>query len=140
VRQVELAAQRGDVVYEGSVGPEAVAARVANSSVFVLPSLNEPFGNVLVQAFAAGVPVIATDSCHLAEEIRAREAAILVPDGAPQAIAKAVERLVADVDLYSALSAQGRQYYEEVFEPAKLGEHLANQVHDWLAVCPDPSR
>jgi glycosyltransferase involved in cell wall biosynthesis len=138
--RVESAAQRGDIVYEGAVRPETVAARVANSSVFVLPSLNEPFGNVLVQAFAAGVPVIATESCHLAAEIRARDAAIIVPDGAPEELAKAVERLAADGDLYSALSAQGKRYYEEVFEPAKLGQHLASQVHRWLAVRPDPSR
>lgn len=62
----------------------------------VLPSRDEPFGRVLVEAMATGKPVIATQSGGAPEIVRSGETGLLVPPEDPDALAAAMLRLVED--------------------------------------------
>jgi glycosyltransferase involved in cell wall biosynthesis len=84
-------------------------ALMREADVFVLPSLWEGFGNVIVEAMAVGTPVIATDCQHgPGEIIRGEHEGILVPPGDAGALATALERVLKDEPLRKRLVEGGR--------------------------------
>jgi glycosyltransferase involved in cell wall biosynthesis len=89
--------------------------------VVVVPSLVEPFGNVVVEAGAAARPVVATRVGGIPEIVRDGETGLLVPPGDPQALAQAVAALLADPTLRHALGARARTHVASSFG---LQEHV----------------
>jgi len=81
---------------------------VSNSAVFVLSSLFEGFGNVLVDALALGVPVVST-RCPVGPEdiITDGVTGIFVPPADEKALAQAILRVLQDSELRHRLSASG---------------------------------
>jgi glycosyltransferase involved in cell wall biosynthesis len=75
-------------------------------SVTILPLHREQFGRVLVEAMAAGVPVIGSDSGAIPEVIG--DAGLIVPERDPAALANAIARVLADADLRARLVDRGR--------------------------------
>jgi glycosyltransferase involved in cell wall biosynthesis len=81
--------------------------------VFVLPSIYEGFGIVLLEAMASGVPVVATNVDGIKEVILDSECGILVPPKNPEAIAEAVIKIIENPQLSKSLIDEG-------FKRAKL--------------------
>lgn len=79
------------------------------ASVFVLPSYREGLPQVLVEAGAAGKPVVATDVPGCREVVRHGENGLLVPPRDPQATADAVARLLGDAALREEMGRRGRE-------------------------------
>jgi glycosyltransferase involved in cell wall biosynthesis len=82
-----------------------VRALMAASALLVLPSLEEGFGLPVVEAMAAGLPVVCSRGSAL-EEV-AGDAAELVDPRDPTALAHAIERLLDDPDAAEALRRRG---------------------------------
>lgn len=83
---------------------------MAHATVFVLSSLYEGFGNVLVEALAVGAPVISTRCPVGPDEILVDgRTGILVPPADEGALAEAVLRLLKDEGLRRSLSTAGQQ-------------------------------
>jgi phosphatidylinositol alpha-mannosyltransferase len=100
-------AERLGVVFHGRVSDAILSAEYAEADVFCAPSLGgESFGMVLVEAMAAGCPVVASDIPGYAEA--ARGAALLSPAGDPEKLAAALWRAGQDADLRARLGARGR--------------------------------
>ncbi len=70
----------GRVLMPGPLYDDEQRAALASADLFVLPSLNESFGNAAAEAVAAGVPVLLTDTCGIAPLIHQR-AGLAVPLG-----------------------------------------------------------
>lgn len=112
------------ITFKGGVAP-LDGARAA-ASIAVVPSRFEPFGLVIVEAMAAGLPVLCTAVPHGPLE--------LVEDGAngllcaaedPAALAAGLDRLMGDAGLRAKLADGGRAKARE-FEPdAVVGRHEA---------------
>jgi glycosyltransferase involved in cell wall biosynthesis len=69
---------------------------IARADVFALTSRYEGFGNVLVEAMACGVPVVATRSSGTSDIVRDGVDGLLVDRHEPAAVAAALERLLGD--------------------------------------------
>jgi glycosyltransferase involved in cell wall biosynthesis len=80
---------------------------LAATDLFVLPSLWEGCPMVILEAWAAGVPVIATDVPGTRDLIRDGENGLLVPPKDPVALAEAIERLWKDPPLREQLVTGG---------------------------------
>lgn len=82
---------------------------MAAADLFVLSSLWEGFGNVVVEAMASGAPVVSTDCPHgPAEIIEDGVSGLLVPPGDAGALAKAMLRVLGDPVLAARLAENGR--------------------------------
>ncbi len=94
------------VTYGGALEHDAAVERTARATVYVLPSVDEPFPMSVLESLAVGTPVVCTHSCGIAAELSRREAA-LVTDGSPEQLADAVLRLLEDRPLRERLTRAG---------------------------------
>ena len=85
------------------------------ADALVLPSYTEGLPNVALEASAAGVPVVATAVGGTPEVVRDGETGLLVPSGQPQALAAALNRLLASRELRRTMGAAGRKRMEDLF-------------------------
>ena len=92
-----------------------VEALFAAADIFVCPSRYEPLGNVVIEAWAQGVPVVAADSLGPGTLIRQGETGILVPINDVNALAKALKRMISDDGLRHRLVDQGKAVYDSTF-------------------------
>lgn len=98
-----------------------VAQVLAALDVFVMPSLKEGFPILLLEAFAAGCPVAASDIEGIREAMTER-AGVLVPPGDPGALAEAVTRLLRDPRAAAAFGRGAREHVAGRFSLAKMVE------------------
>jgi glycosyltransferase involved in cell wall biosynthesis len=96
------------------------AALLAAADFLVCPSRHEPLGNVVLEGWAAGVPVLATASEGPRALIAAEQTGLLVPVGDSDALAVAMRRLAADRALRLRLAESGSAAFESQFSEAKV--------------------
>ncbi|PBC86861.1 MULTISPECIES: glycosyltransferase [unclassified Streptomyces] len=114
----------GEVVtYGGALDHDAAVQRTARATVYVLPSVDEPFPMSVLESLAVGTPVVCTDSCGIAPALERREAAV-VTDGSPEALADAVLHLLEDRPLRERVTRAGREAVEEEFSLAAVADRL----------------
>ena len=87
---------------------EDASALYRTADVCVFPSRFEPLGNVVIQAWAHGLPVVAAASAGPAALIRDGEDGLLVPVDDPEALARALRTAVDDRALRYCLAERGR--------------------------------
>jgi glycosyltransferase involved in cell wall biosynthesis len=98
-----------------------VAAVYRDLDIFCLPSWEEPFGLVVVEAMAMGLPVIGFDAGALPELVRQGTDGILVPARDSEALAGAVTTLLGDDDLRRRLGRNAAERVRREFTPARQG-------------------
>src|SRR5262249_31791765 len=75
------------------------------ADVFVLPSYSEGSPNVLLEAMAAGVPIVSSNVGGVPETVENERSALLVPPRDPRALAAAILRVADEAELSSRLRA-----------------------------------
>jgi glycosyltransferase involved in cell wall biosynthesis len=76
--------------------------------IFVLPSLNEGMGRVLVEAMAAGRPIVASNVGGIPDLVYHGENGVLVPPADHRALARELEMLISDPDMRRRMGDKGR--------------------------------
>jgi glycosyltransferase involved in cell wall biosynthesis len=85
------------------------------ADLFVCPSRHEPLGNVVVEAWAHGTPVVAAAAQGPVELISDGTDGVLTPIDDPTKLAKAITAVLAQPSLQQSLAAAGRERYLESF-------------------------
>lgn len=98
------------VSFIGPVAHAALAAHYRRAALLVLPSREEGFGLVLVEALGCGCPVAASDLPAIRGLLNEGQAGRLFRSGDAGDIALAVAELLADGDARNALAERGRQH------------------------------
>lgn len=96
----------GLVHYEGPMSSEAARARIASSSVLVMPSAEEPFGMVAIEALAAGVPIVVDYRAGVLGFLTASRAVIPTDGSDPAAIRSAVLACLDELPLRKAAAQE----------------------------------
>ncbi len=91
----------------------------------VLPSEGEGLSNVLLEALAAGTPVVCTDVPGAREVVTPEREALLVAPGDPMALADALARVLDDEALAPRLAAAGRARAAEAFDLERVADRYA---------------
>jgi glycosyltransferase involved in cell wall biosynthesis len=108
-----------------------IAALLAASDVFALPSFEEPFGLVYAEAMAMKRPVVALNTGGAPEVVRHDETGLLAPRGDIPALASNIVRLLRDPALRARMGEAGRRDVEARFTPSRLAtdvERVYSQV------------
>ena len=113
-RRYVLTRRMAGVEFLGRVSDEEKAQLFRTADVFISPATGgESFGIVLLEAMAAGAPIVASDIHGYKGVLRRGEQGLLVPPRKPKAIAAATARLLADPALRAEMSASGRARAQE---------------------------
>jgi len=94
------------VTFAGHCGD--IAARLADADVFVLPSRSEAFPNAVLEAMAAGLPIVASAVGGILELIDDGRTGVLIPAGDHRALAHALCRVIADAPHAARLGEAAR--------------------------------
>lgn len=108
-----------NVEYAGATLPGGVAEAMRAADLFVLPTLEDSFGLVVLEAMATGLAVVTTTKCGAAELMCSEEDGLVVPAGDAVALADAIRRLVEDRELRRRLGRAAR--------------HMVERAHSWDA-------
>lgn len=92
--------------------------------ILVSASDGEPFGIVLLEAMALGVPVVAVAKSGPLEILADGESGVLVPASTPGDLADGIERLLDDPGLRERIAEGGRRRYEETFTADRMAREL----------------
>jgi glycosyltransferase involved in cell wall biosynthesis len=95
--------------FVGFFAHDRLPAVLAHADLLVLPSLYEELGTVLLEAMQTALPIVASKTGGIPDVIEDGVNGMLVPPGEPEALARAIDRLLADRDLARRLSEEAQQ-------------------------------
>jgi glycosyltransferase involved in cell wall biosynthesis len=116
------------VTLEGPVPDATIREAFREAQIFVLPSKQEGFGIVFLEAMAAGLPVIAARAGATPEVVRDGETGILVPPGDPDALAQAIQHLLETPNKRRAMARAGIQRSAQ-YEPSRVARLFLQRIH-----------
>ena len=99
---------------------EDVAALLAAADILVCPSRAEPLGNVVIEAWAHGVPVVAAAAAGPLSLITPGETGLIVPLEDAPALATSIRTLTDNPELAARLAEAGRAAYAETYTEAAI--------------------
>jgi glycosyltransferase involved in cell wall biosynthesis len=102
-------------IFTGGLPREQVFAYLKSADVFILNSLYEGLPHIILEAFAAGIPVVATSAGGTKEVVEDGVNGLWVPPGREDLLSAAVGRLVSEPDRKAALIAGGRRTLQKRF-------------------------
>jgi glycosyltransferase involved in cell wall biosynthesis len=113
------------VVTPGWVEGENLAVALSAADVFLMPSIQEAFGLMAVEAMACGTPTIVFEGTSLPDVIRSPRGGLAVPAKDSVALAGAIKQLLDDDDLRSELAGQACQIAESEYAfPLYVQRHI----------------
>ena len=110
---------------------EQVARLYRHAVVFCLPSVQEGFGIVLLEAMASGLPIVAVRAAAIPEVVPERQAGVLVPPADVEALASALIELLENPAEREGYGAFGREQVRQYDWP-RVADRFLEQVEPFL--------
>lgn len=129
----EIVKQRGitsAVTFTGMLTGEMKLAALASADVFALPSHSEGFSMAILEAMAAGCPVVITEACNFPEVAEFNAGFVIQPDET-QLIGK-LKRLLSDENLRCAMAGRARALVGEFYGWNKIARQLIERYREVL--------
>jgi len=114
---------------------DEVARCYRRADVFCLPSVQEAFGIVFLEAMASGLPVVATRAAAIPEVVPDGQAGLLVPPGDVEALAAALTTLLREPTRRAAYGARGQAHVRQ-YDWGVVAERFLAQVTPWVGAAP----
>jgi glycosyltransferase involved in cell wall biosynthesis len=114
------------ISYEGALPPADTGQRMTRASIYVLPSINEPFPMSVLEAMANGLPVVVTRSCGLADVITRTGSGIVV-DEDRHSLVEAMRRLIEHAELRRQMGAAARATAVSTYSMAAVCQRLVSE-------------
>jgi glycosyltransferase involved in cell wall biosynthesis len=114
-------------------GQADIGSILRRAKVFALSSLRESLPNVVLEAMASGIPVVATHVGGLAEVVEPEKTGLLVPPASPPALANALKKLWTDPERQRAYGRAARRKMEEEFSFHRMVGRYDALFEDLLA-------
>ncbi len=124
-RTLREAGMADRVVLAGFLVGEQKAAALARADMFVLSSYSEGFSNAVVEALAAGLPVVISHECNF-PEVEEADAGFVVPS-ATAPVAKAIATILADADLAKRMGENARRLIEDHYQWPAIANRMAQR-------------
>jgi glycosyltransferase involved in cell wall biosynthesis len=105
MQRIDMSSARPRIEVRGFVDDHSLRELYRSASILAFPSLDEGFGMPVLEAMAAGTPVVCSDSSAFPEV--AGNAALLVNPRSIESIADGLKQLIQDPELRAALRARG---------------------------------
>ncbi|MEM2967860.1 MAG: glycosyltransferase family 4 protein [Candidatus Bathyarchaeia archaeon] len=119
----------GNFLFLGDVNEQQLSALYNCADVFVLPSIQEGLGIVLLEAQATAIPVVAFNVGGVTEAMRAGETGLLVkPDS--RELAGAILKLLSNARLRAKMGAKGREFVSEHFSWQSCARKMLQVYHE----------
>lgn len=106
--QAAMTKSGADIAWEGALSPDATIERMAQAGIYVLPSVDEPYGMSVLEAMSVGLPVVITNSCGLASLVRDSGAGV-VTDPSAEGLIAGIREIIDDPQRAQEMGRAGRQ-------------------------------
>jgi len=103
------------ITFTGWIPDRELIALLNSADALVVPSIYEPFGIVVLEGMAAGVPVVASDVGGLAEIVEHEHTGILAYSRSPESIAWAVDRVLSDPDHSKEMAQNAQEMVQKTY-------------------------
>lgn len=124
------------VTFTGYVPAEEMPAAIGSLDVCVLPSKSESLGMVLMEAWAQGVPTVASNVGGCREITLASDGGCLAPVGDTKAFAEKLQGLLTDPESATALGQKGKAWVDENCAPSSYAREFVSVINDVIQVRP----
>jgi len=111
----------GHINFTGGVSNQEVMIRLANSDIFVFPSLSEMMPRAVIEALLAGKPIIASGVDGILDLIQNGRTGLLVQPGNEEELANAICELIENPSLANALGSAGQENVINYCSPERVG-------------------
>lgn len=112
------------VRWEGPMDMTGTANRMARASIYVLPSVDEPYPMTVLEAMSVGTPVVITHSNGLADAVTSSKSGVVCGTG-PHDLDGAIESLIEDGATRHSAGINARQVAENEFSIAAVAQRLS---------------
>ncbi len=133
-KKARKAGIRDNVMFLGFLPENEMAYIYSSSDLFILPSISEPFGMVLVEAMASGLPCIGTEVGGIPEIIRDGDSGFIVPPKDPEKLAARIIEVLSDETLRKKMGRKGREIALKKFDWDIIAEKTERFYTDWYEV------
>jgi glycosyltransferase involved in cell wall biosynthesis len=117
------------ISWEGALSPEAIPKRMAEASLYVLPSEREPYPMSVLEAMSVGLPVVISSDCGLAPMVERADCGV-VTDGQTAAFVAAVKAILGDRSTAQAMGKRARETVLSDFGMHAVGGRLIDIYSD----------
>lgn len=124
---------RAEIRWTGQLGRHEILRLMEEAECLVVPSiLDEPFGLVVIEAYSAGLPVIASRVGTLPELVLENQTGFLCSPGDPVQLAASITRMFSDSTPRKDFQQSARAAYEGRYQPETNHQLLMDIYHDAL--------
>lgn len=133
---VDRAGLNGSVAFLGELNEAEILQEYADCSALVLSSVLETAPMVIMQAMAAGKPVVATDAGGSRYLVKDGDTGLVVPPNNPSALAEALYRVLSDGETSQAMGRRGREVANRRFRARVVAAQTREVYYSILGQTP----